>query len=299
MKILITGATGKLGGLVLDSLFTKTAKENIAVMLRNDKRAEAFSNKGIEVRIANYDDTGSMVKAFKDIDKLYFISGTDLEGRLTQHKNVVAAAIKANVGHIIYTSFSRKGGPEAHPLLTLAEGHIIAENAIRDSGIPYTLLLNNYYMEVIPLFVGENILQSKTIYFPAGHGKNGFIARQDIAELSAVILTTTGHEQKSYEVSGEQAYDFEEVAKLISEVSGITIKYISPSEEDFAKALDNYGVPPALIELSSLSAKAIVTGEFDKISNTYERITGRKPTSLIEFLHQQYGHKNHDKKIES
>ncbi|RYE53220.1 MAG: SDR family NAD(P)-dependent oxidoreductase, partial [Sphingobacteriales bacterium] len=150
MKILITGATGKLGGLVLDSLFTKTAKENIAVMLRNDQRAEAFSNRGIEARIGNYDDTGSMVKAFKDIDKLYFISGPDLEGRLTQHKNVVAAAIEANVGHIIYTSFSRKGGTEAHPLLTLAEGHIIAENAIRDSGIPYTLLLNNYYMEVIP-----------------------------------------------------------------------------------------------------------------------------------------------------
>jgi len=117
MKILITGATGKLGGLVLDSLSTKTAKENIAVMLRNDKGAEAFSNRGIEVRIGNYDDTVSMVKAFKDIDKLYFISGPDLEGRLTQHKNVVAAAIEANVGHIIYTSFSRKGGRKPIPCL--------------------------------------------------------------------------------------------------------------------------------------------------------------------------------------
>jgi NAD(P)H dehydrogenase (quinone) len=294
MKILITGATAKLGGLVLDALFTRTAKENIAVMMRRDKGAEEFSNKGIEVRIGNYDDTASMVQAFKGIDKLYFISGPDLEGRLTQHKNVVAAALEANVGHVIYTSYSRKGGPEAHPLFTLAQGHIVAENAIKDSGIPYTLLLNNYYMEVIPLFVGENILQSKTIYFPAAHGKNGFIARNDIAELSAVILTTTGHEQKTYEVSGEQAYGFEEIAKLISEVSGITINYISPSEQDFEKALSGYGVPPALIELSSLSAKAIVAGEFDKISNTYERITGRKPTSMIKFLQHQYGDKNPD-----
>lgn len=289
MKILITGATGNLGGLVVDALLNKTAAANISVMLRNEKNAEHFINKGIDVRLGNYDDKASMVKAFTNIDKLYFVSGPDLETRLIQHGTVVAAAIEAKVGHIVYTSFSRKGGSAPHPLATLAEGHIIAEYAIKDSGLPYTILLNNYYMEVIPIFAGENILESKTIYFPAGHGKSGFIARQDIAELSAVILTTPGHEQKTYEVSGEYSYDFGEVAQLLSETSDVTISYVSPSEADFEQTLENYGVSPALIKLSSLSAKAIVDGEFDKTSNTFELITGKKPISLRQSLKAQFG----------
>jgi NAD(P)H dehydrogenase (quinone) len=289
MKILITGATGNLGGLVVDALLHKTAAENISVMLRSEKNAENFINKGIDVRLGNYDDKASMVKAFTSIDKLYFVSSPDLEARLTQHKTVVAAAIEAKVGHIVYTSFSRKGGTETHPLFTLAEGHIITENAIKDLSLPYTILLNNYYMEVIPLFTGENILESKTIYFPAENGKSGFIARQDVAEFSAVILTTPGHEQKTYEVSGEYSYDFEEVAELLSETSGITISYVSPSEAEFEQTLADYEVPPALIKLSSLSAKAIVEGEFDKTSNTFELITGKKPISLRQFLKDQFG----------
>jgi NAD(P)H dehydrogenase (quinone) len=291
MKILITGATGNLGGLVVDALLKKTAAENILVMVRTEKNAENFINKGIDVRLGNYDDKASMVKAFTNIDKLYFVSGPDLKARLVQHETVVAAAIEAKVGHIVYTSFSRKGGPAPHPLFTLSEGHVIAENAIKDSGLPYTILLNNYYMEVIPLFVGENILESKTIYFPAGHGKSGFIARQDVAELSAVILTTPGHERKAYEVSGEYNYDFDEVAQILSEISGVTINYVSPSETDFERTLDEYNVPPALINLSSLSAKAIVEGEFDKTSNTFELITGRKPISLRHFLKDHFSSK--------
>jgi len=143
-------------------------------------------------------------------------------------------------------------------------------------------------MEVIPLLVGENILQSKTIYFPAGHGKSGFIARQDIAELSAVILTTPGHEQNIYEVSGEQAYDFEEVAELISEVSGVQVNYVSPSVTDFIEALKGYGLPPDMIELSTSSARAIVEGEFDKTSDIFKQVTGEKPTNLRSFLQQLY-----------
>jgi NAD(P)H dehydrogenase (quinone) len=289
MKILITGATGNLGGLVLDGLLKKTEASNIAVMLRNDISAETFTSRGVDVRIGNYDDTASMITAFEGVDKLYFVSGPDLEARLVQHEKVVAAAVEAKVGHIIYTSFSRKGGPEPHPLFTLAEGHFIAENAIKDSGIPYTILLNNYYMEVIPMFAGENLLQNKTIYFPAELGKSGFIARQDIADLSAKILASSGHKNKIYEVSGEQAYDFEEVARLISEVSGITINHVSPSEKDFIAALQGYNVPTAQIELSVLSAKAIVDDEFNKTSDTFRNITGRKPTSLREFLQKQYG----------
>lgn len=105
-KILVTGATGQLGGLVVESLLKKTAAENIAVMIRDDKDAAAFSSKGIDVHIGDYDDVAAMSSAFKGIDKLYFVSGPDLEGRLIQHQNVVAAAVAAKVEHVVYTSFS-------------------------------------------------------------------------------------------------------------------------------------------------------------------------------------------------
>lgn len=293
MQILVTGATGNLGGLVVESLLKKTAASNIVVMLRNDKNAAEFSSKGIAVRIGDYDDISAMSGAFKGINALYFVSGPDLEGRLVQHENVVAAAIEAKVSHVVYTSFSRKDGSEEnHPLQLLAQGHLIAEEAIKNSGITYTILRNNYYMEVIPLFVGQNILTSKTIFFPASQGKSAFIARKDIAELSAEILTTSGHDNKIYEVSGEQAYSFEEVAQLISEVSGTDISYISPTEEDFEKALKEYGVPEYGIELSVLSARAVVEGEFEKTSATFQHITGKKPTSLTDFLQEIYGSDN-------
>jgi NAD(P)H dehydrogenase (quinone) len=143
-------------------------------------------------------------------------------------------------------------------------------------------------MEVIPLFVGENILTGKTIFFPALQGKSGFIAREDIAELSSEILTTSGHQNKIYEVSGEQAYTFDEVAQLISQVSGTNISYISPAESDFGKALEEYGVPQYVRDLSISSARAIVEGEFDKTSDTFQRITGKKPKSLYDFLQEKY-----------
>jgi len=139
MKILITGATGNLGGLVLNALLRKTTAENIAVMLRNDIGKETFTSRGVQVRTGNYDDTAAMTKAFSGIDKLYFVSGPDLNARLIQHEKVVTAAINAGVGHIVYTSFSRKDGSTLHPLSMLADGHIIAENAIKQSGIPYTI----------------------------------------------------------------------------------------------------------------------------------------------------------------
>lgn len=291
-KILITGATGNLGSLVIESLLEKTTADNIAVMIRNEKDAERFSSLGInDIRIGNYDDKASMIKAFSGIDKLYFVSGSDLEARLVQHANVVNAAKEAKIFHIVYTSFSRKTDSENYPLLTLAKGHLITEEAIKNSGIPYTFLLNNYYMEVIPLFVGD-VLKTKTIYFPASDGKSGFIARKDIAELSATILTVAGHENKIYEASGDYAYTFDEIAKLISKVSGTAINYTSPSEDDFEKTLKDNGVNQAGINISVLSARAIREGEFEKTSTTFESITGHPPISLTEFLEEKYGVKN-------
>ncbi|HIB36386.1 SDR family oxidoreductase [Mesonia sp.] len=288
-KILITGATGNLGGLVIDALLSKIEANQIAGLVRDTNKAEALQAKGIDIREGNYDDESSLEKAFSGVEKIYFISGNDLDKRVDQHKNIVAAAEKAGVEHVVYTSFGRKDESENSPIYPVAKGHLAAEDALKNASLDYTILKHNLYMEVIPLFAGENLLESKTLFLPAEDGKTGFMARKDMAVLAAEILTGEGHENKTYEVSAEKAFTFAEIAALISEVSGTEINYVSPNPEEFAKTLKGYGVPQPAIDMTVMFAKGIAQGEFDETATTYRDFTGNEPTSLKTFLADTYG----------
>lgn len=290
-KILVTGATGKLGSLVAEALLKKTEASNIVVMVRDRAKARDLDAKGIEVRIANYNDKASMTKAFNNIGKIYFVSGNDLEKRVEQHKNVVKAAEEAKVDHVIYTSFGPGNYSENSPFYAVAKGHLAAEESLKNSGLAYTILKHNLYMEVIPLFAGENLLESKTIFLPAEDGKTAFMARKDMAFLAAEILTGSGHENKIYDVSGDKSYSFNEIASLISEVSGKEINYISPSVEEFQATLKGYGVSAPAIAMTVMFAKGIAQGEFNKTATTFKDLTGKDITSLKTFLKEVYGSK--------
>ena len=288
-KILITGATGNLGGLVIDALLTKIEANQIAGLVRDPNKAEALQAKGVDIREGNYDDEGSLEKAFQGIEKIYFISGSDLDKRVAQHKNIVAAAEKAGVKHVIYTSFGRKNESENSPIYPVAKGHLAAENALKNAPLDVTILKHNLYMEVIPMFAGDNLLESKTLFLPAEDGKTGFMARKDMANLAAEILTAKGHENKTYEVSGNKAYSFSEIATLISEVSGTEINYVSPNADEFTETLKSYGVPQPAIDMTLMFAKGIAQGEFNETASIYKDLTGNEPTSLKEFLKELYG----------
>ena len=288
-KILITGATGNLGGLVIDALLSKIEANQIAGLVRDTNKAEVLQAKGIDIREGNYDDESSLEKAFSGVEKIYFISGNDLDKRVAQHKNIVAAAEKAGVKHVVYTSFGRKDESENSPIYPVAKGHLAAEDALKNASLDYTILKHNLYMEVIPLFAGENLLESKTLLLPAKDGKTGFMARKDMAVLAAEILTGEGHENKTYEVSAEKAFTFAEIAALISEVSGTEINYVSPDPEEFAETLKGYGVPQPAIDMTVMFAIGIAQGEFDETATTYRDFTGNEPTSLKTFLADTYG----------
>ena len=288
-KILVTGATGKLGGLVVEALLKKTDAANIVVMVRDKAKARNIQAKGIEVRTGNYEDVASLTKAFKDIGKIYFVSGNDLEKRVEQHKNVVKIAEEVNVDHVIYTSFGPSDYSENSPLYDVAKGHLIAEESLKNSGLTYTILKHNLYMEVIPLFAGENLMESRAIYLPAEDGKAAYMARKDMAVLAAEILTGTGHENKIYEVSGERSYSFKEIASLITEVSGKEINYVSPSVEDFQATLESYGLSAPAIAMTVMFAKGIAQGAFNKTSTTFKDLTGKEITPLKTFLKEVFG----------
>jgi len=287
-KILITGATGSLGGQVINELLKKEGDFQIVAMGRDLSKLEGYQSKGIEVRQGDYDDFESLEKAFQGIDKLYFVSGSDIGNRLVQHENVVKAAKSANVQHVVYTSFERKNETDSSPLAAVAAGHLRAEALLKESGLSYTFLRHNLYMDLLPMFIGENVLEQGMIYLPAGQGKTSFVLRAEMAAASAAVLTTSGHEHKEYKISAPETHSFEEFAVILSELSGKDIKYISPSTEEFQKTLHDLGVPEPVIGITTGFALGIAEDDLDVASDDIEKLTGSKPTDVKTFLTSVY-----------
>jgi len=225
--------------------------------------------------------------SFKGIDRLLLISGSDIMNRSKQQENAVKAAKEAGVKHIIYTSFVRKNETETSPLAMLGKAHIETEKNIKASGLTYTILLDNLYADILPLFMGEKVLETG-IFLPAGDGKASFATRLDMAEAAANILTSEGHENKEYILSNDTNYSFNDVATLLSEISGKQVPYISPSTEVFTETLSKAGVPMEAIAMTLGFCEAINQGEFFTTKSDLGYLLGRKPTSIKEYLKSVY-----------
>ncbi len=282
--ILITGVTGHLGKAVLESLLNKISPTDIAVLVRNKSKVAELKSKGIIVQMGDYDDYTSLVNAFIGIDKLYFVSGSDLHKRLSQHENVVNAAKKAEVKQVIYTSLQLKNETNMSPIALLAKAHFTTEKLLRESGLDYSILRHGCYAEMIPRLIGEKGFETGKIFLPAGNGRSSFVTRKDLAEAGAVILTTPGHDNRIYELTGVESIDFTEVAKILSSIAGRRFEYLSPEPKAFTRTLRNAGVPDETIQYLLGFGKAISEGEFDHLTRDLEKLLGKKPTTVRQFL---------------
>jgi NAD(P)H dehydrogenase (quinone) len=289
--ILITGSTGQLGKSTIEFLLKKLPASQIAALARDEEKAGSLKEKGIEVRKGDYDDKASLVSAFKGIDKLFFVSGSDVFKRMQQHKNVVEAAKEAGVKHIIYTSFSRKNETESNPLGIIAKSHIETDKIIRESGISFTILLNGLYADVLPMFFGEKVFETG-IFLPAGDGKAAYVSRNDIAEAAANIISTPGHEGNEYVLANSENYSLQTAAELLASLSGKPVSYQQPDAKEYRAVLTNAGVPAEFISLMADFSEAIKQGEFETNHSDMEELLGRKPASLKEFFQQAYFSKN-------
>jgi NAD(P)H dehydrogenase (quinone) len=288
IKVLITGATGQLGSAVLNELIGKRGYENVSALVRDLSKAGKLKEKGVHLIQGDYNDYNSLVSAFKGIDKLYFVSGSDVFTRSTQHENIVKAAKEAKVGHIIYTSFQRKTDDATSPIALVGSAHILAEKLIRESGLTYTILKHALYADIVPAFIGDQVLNSGVIFLPAGVGKASFTSREDMASAGVAVLTGKGHENKTYEISVDKSYSFYDVAKLLTELSGKQIFYAAPDAGTFSATLAKAGVPKEVVQVTTSFCKAIAQGEFDFPDSTMEKLIGRKPESLKDFLKNAY-----------
>lgn len=292
-KILITGATGSLGSKVANLLKEKNEIENLAVLVRDEKNelTKQYMADGIDVRIGDYANFESLENAFKAIDVLYFVSGGDDIQRSTLHKNVVDAAKKTGVKHIVYTSAVWKDETEASTLASLVDSHKQTENHIKASGITYTILKHNLYAEVIEMLIGDRnqLLKTKSIYLPTANGFVSFVPKDDYAEAEVnILLNLSAFENKVLEFNGSEQITFSEIAKKLAEIVNEPIHYISPEKTEFEEQMKKFGLPSHIIEILTTFSSAIANGEFDQKSNDLEKVLGRKTTSLTAFLQSTY-----------
>jgi NAD(P)H dehydrogenase (quinone) len=285
MKTLITGSTGQLGSATIDFLLDKKQQSNIAAMVRNEDKAQSLKAKGVETRLGNYDDYDSLLKATEGIDTILLISSSEMvKSRAVQHINVIKAAKENGVKHIIYTGFMRTHEDPSSPLWFIAKDHVETENYLKESGIKYTLFENGYYMDMLMGFVGENVLETKTIYVPAGDGKVNFVLRNEIAEALANVITTPGHENKVYNIGTEKPVSFAEIAEMISNLSGVSVQYVSPEPDEYKEKLMEMGMEKMWAEMLTAFAVAFAANTMNIETTDLTKLLGRKPTDVQTFL---------------
>jgi NAD(P)H dehydrogenase (quinone) len=200
-----------------------------------------------------------------------------------QQEDAVKAAKEAGVKHIIYTSFERRNETETSPIAFLAKAHIDTEKNIKESGMTYTILRNNLYADILPMFLGEKVLETG-VFFPAGDAKVGLTVRSDMAEAAANILTSEGHENKDYFISNTENVSLGEIAENLSQLSGKNITYTSPDSAVYVDTLSKAGVPAEYTGMFAAFGEAMKQGEFNTSKTDLENLLGRKPTSVKEFL---------------
>lgn len=293
--ILVTGATGQFGSRAVDHLLGKGINPLVvSVLVRDITTANHLKDKGIKVKIGDYNEYDSMVEAFSGVDKLLLVSSNNreaIENRTRHHKNAIKAAKKAEVNHIIYTSFVRNTGFENSAISDFQNSHVETERYLKESGVTYTILQNAIYAEMIPAFVGDKVTETGTILFPAGEGKASWTLREELAEAAANILMTNGHEDKTYTLTNTESIGFNSIAQYMSETLGIKVLYKSLEGDEFKATLMKTGVQEKYIDMLKMWGAALEQQTMDKQDDTLSKILNRKPTQIKKFIERNYSQK--------
>ena len=281
MKLLVTGATGKLGTKVVEALLKTVPASQLAVSVRNPEKAKGLEDLGVDVRQGDFDYPETLDSAFAGIERLLIISADgDNETRIRQHANAVAAAERAGVKFIAYTSLVNT--QESTNLF--AATHKATEEAIKKTGIPYSFLRNNWYLEnEIPSIQG--VLAGAPWVTSAGNGKVGWVLQQDYAEAAAAILSGNGHENTIYELSGKPLTQ-EEFVSVLGDLLGKKIPIQQVDDATYADIMKAAGIQDFIIPILVDIQRSIREGSLDFESNDFEKVLGRPATPIKDALTQ-------------
>lgn len=284
-KILVTGATSSLGKKTFSHLLKRTSSNELVGLAREPEKAQDLIKLGIEIRQGDYTDKLSLIEAMKGIEKVMFIGTPGLfPDRITAHSNVIDAAVATGVKHIVFMPIMRKTD---HKITNVSYSDEVIENKLKSSGLDYTIVYHPPFLEYIPFFIGFTPWDSG-ILVPEGLGKVAVASQVDLAEAHAVILTEKGHENKSYVLNGNPALSFEDMAEVLSKISGKNVPYKIISRKEYVDTVVPHRLPEAAAQFVDEWVQGLNMGEFDFQTNDLEKLIGHKPKSIIKFFEEEF-----------
>jgi NAD(P)H dehydrogenase (quinone) len=280
MSIVVTGATGQLGRLVVEELLTRgVPAEEIVAGGRRVEELTGLAARGVRIARIDYDDPATLDEALTSGDRLLLVSGSDPGVRVQQHRDVVAAASRAGVALIAYTSILRADDSP----LALAADHRAAEADIRASGLPAVVLRNGWYTENYAQALQE-AAAAGTVSASAGDGRVASATRADYAAAAAAVLTGEGHAGAVYELSGDTAWSFADLAAAAAEVLGRDVTYRRLTTDEHVAVLTGVGLDEPTARFVAGMDAAIAQGALDSTTGDLSRLAGRPTTPLVEAL---------------
>ena len=278
--IAITGATGQFGAIALNLL--KAKHSNVIALVRNPAKIS-----DVEARQFDYSKPEKQVEALQDVDTLILVSSSEVGQRIQQHKNVIEAAKKAGVKHIIYTSLL--GASNDNTVKSLAGEHLATEDALKTSGITYTILRNGWYTENYTESVPA-ALANNAFYGSAKNGKISSALRAELAEAAVNVALGEGHENRTYELAGSTSWTLSDLAAEISKQTGKEIPYVDISVEDYTTVLVKAGLDEGLAGFIAECDVDASNGALFSEDKTLEKLLGRPTAGLDVVVKQDLSH---------
>ncbi|MET4096359.1 SDR family oxidoreductase [Arthrobacter sp. UYCu712] len=278
MTLVITGATGQLGRLVVEALLeSNVPADQIVAAGRNTAKLADLADRGVQVRPIDFDDPELLRKAFAGAEKVLLISGTDVGQRVEQHRKAIEAAKEAGVGLIAYTSIANAGRAE----MQLAAEHQGTEKALQDSGLPFTLLRNSWYLENYTAQLA-NFLEHGAVLGSAGGGRVSAATRADYAQAAAAVLLLEDQAGKVYELGGDEPFTLSELAAEVAAAADRSVQYQDLPAEKYTEVLVGAGMPEGYAAILADSDLGIARGELLVTSGDLSTLIGRPSTPMRE-----------------
>lgn len=281
MSLIVTGATGGLGRLTVETLLEQGVPAGeIVATGRSTDRLKDLGGRGVQIRAADYADPASLRAAFAGATRLLLVSSS-VPGphRVQQHCNAIEAAREAGAGLIAYTSIVNADTST----LRVAEDHQATEALLRESGVPFTLLRNSWYIENYTARLAV-FLEHGAVYGSADEGRVSAATRADYAGAAAAVLATDGHENQAYELGGDEAFTLTGLAAEITAQTGIKVRYVDLPEQEYASALAANGLPQSHAEVLADADRGLSGGELETRSGDLRRLLSRPTTPLAEAI---------------
>lgn len=280
-KIVISGASGGLAGETIDALIDRGVPlDRLILVTRTPEKLASLAARGAEVRPGDFNEPESLPDAFAGGRQLFLISTSGGGDRVAQHTAAINAARRAGIRHIVYTSWIN---PTEDNAAAVTRDHRLTEEALIQSGVPYTILRNQRYADGL-IARGAQAVASGEIVTNSGPGKWAPVARRDCAAAAAMVLTTAGQEGKIYDITGPDLISEQDFAKMLTEITGRRVRVVDVDDATYIGLLVKGGMPEAGAKIAASFGMATRENALNIKSETLKILLGREPRSVRELL---------------